>query len=551
METRVIRISRKINPCLKCICKKESNKYAPNGRSYGIMEEKIVKIKSNLKYVLNELKCLNKLAFAGATCMMSDAIQVKAGTIFISRTAGTDIGEKVSALFLAQTIISTTAFVVAQGITIGMNALCSQAYGAGNHKLVGTYFMRALMIASLTCFPLCSLWISVKPIVYYLTGDLMLADGAGRYTVIFCFGYPAYIFYRLAIGYLQSQNIIYPIVAIMIVGNIFNVCLQYLFVVVVPLEISGVAVAYVISTNAIALCTFIYIRMTGVHRMNITGWSISFLSGWYHFLKYGSSCVLQIFLGMIIVRIVPIVLIGFILKDTQQLALVGILNTIWFIFTCISTGYGMGATVRIGNLLGENKLSDAKKATVISIIYIIALDCFFIIGTFSLASPLSYLFTSVEDMREQIELGIRIVSFANIGPIIIVIRGILNACCLQVYATVIQFVCTYLIACPLAAIGAYYVVWRAAGYIVILSVGYDMAIVIEILVLYFYNWDKVRSLVSLNTTEMEQQSANDQLSTMNIFSHSRKIFLVFRYLTFLSFGILLFVPVSIYTQLTK
>ena len=508
------------------------------------MEEKIVKIQSNLKYGLKELKYLNKLAFAGASCMLSDAIQVKTGTIFISRTADTDIDEKVSALFLAQTIC-ITAFVVTQGITIGMNTLCSQAYGAGNHKLVGTYFMRALMIASLTCFPLCSLWISVKPIVYYLTGDLMLADGAGRYTVIFCFGYPAYIFYRLAIGYLQSQNIIYPIVVIMIVGNIFNVCLQYLFVVVVPLEISGVAVAYVISTNAIALCAFIYIRMTGVHRMNITGWSISFLSGWYHFLKYGSSCALQLLIGATIARIVPIVLIGFILKDTQQLALVGILNIIWFIFTCISTGYGMGATVRIGNLLGENKLSDAKKATVISIIYIIALDCFFIIGTFSLASPLSYLFTSVEDMREQIEFGIRIVSFANNASILLAIRGILNACCLQVYATVIQFICTFLIACPLAAVFAYYVAWRAAGYIFILSVGYDMATVVEILVLYFYNWDKILQNVLLNTTEMEQQSSVDQLSTMNNYYLSGKIFLVFRYLSLLLFGILLFVTVSV------
>ena len=232
---------------------------------------KIETITQQLKSGLKELKYVNKLGLVGASCMLSDAIQVKTGTVFISRTADTDIDEKVSALFLAQTIICITAFVVIQGITIGMNTLCSQAYGAGNHKLVGTYFMRALMIASLTCFPLWSVWISVKPIVYYLTGDIMLADGAGRYTVIFCFGYPAYIFYRLAIGYLQSQNIIYPIVAIMIVGTIFNVCLQYLFVVVVPLEISGVAVAYVISTNAIALCAFIYIRMTGVHRMNIIG----------------------------------------------------------------------------------------------------------------------------------------------------------------------------------------------------------------------------------------------------------------------------------------
>ena len=63
---------------------------------------------------------------------------------------------------------------IMQGITVGMCTLCSQAYGAGKHKLVGTYFMRALLIGLLTCFPLWSVWIGVTPMVYYITGDIEL-----------------------------------------------------------------------------------------------------------------------------------------------------------------------------------------------------------------------------------------------------------------------------------------------------------------------------------------------------------------------------------------
>ena len=105
--------------------------------------------------------------------------------IFLSRTSGTEISNKVSGLFLGQTIIGITAYAIMQGITVGMCTLCSQAYGAGKHKLVGIYFMRALLIGLLTCFPLWSVWIGVTPMVYYITGDIELAEGAGQYTRIY------------------------------------------------------------------------------------------------------------------------------------------------------------------------------------------------------------------------------------------------------------------------------------------------------------------------------------------------------------------------------
>ena len=119
-------------------------------------------LKSKLKYVLRELYYLNKLASIGAFSLLRDAIQIKTGMIFLSRTSGTEISNKVSGLSLGQTIIGITTYAIMQGITVGMCTLCSQTYGAGNHKLVGTYFMRALLIgithllSSVECLDRCN-----------------------------------------------------------------------------------------------------------------------------------------------------------------------------------------------------------------------------------------------------------------------------------------------------------------------------------------------------------------------------------------------------------
>ncbi|KAI6650678.1 hypothetical protein LOD99_7729 [Oopsacas minuta] len=344
-----------------------------------------------IKYTLNELYYLNKLAIVGAFSLLSDAIQVKTGTIFLSRTSGADISGKVSALYLGQTIIGITAYAIMQGITVGMCTLCSQAHGAYNHILVGTYFMRALLIASLSFFPLLSVWIGVTPVILYITGDIELAKGAGQYTTMFCFGYPAFIYYKLANGLLQSQNIVYSIMCIMVAGNVCNICLQYLLVVVIPLDIQGVGLAYIISTNIVAVLAFSYIKLTNIHILIFNGWSFEFLTGWCHMLKYGSACLAQLMLDVIIFRIAPIVFIGFILKDIQQFAMLGILNTIWCVTLAGSIGYGVGTSVRIGNLLGGGNLQAAKRTTIIAILYLVFFECCFGVLTFSLAEPLSNL----------------------------------------------------------------------------------------------------------------------------------------------------------------
>ena len=499
-----------------------------------------------LGWILTELKYLIKLGIAGGLGYFSDALQLKLGTIFISRTSGADIENKVSALLVGQTVMVFTSYVVIQGIATGMNTLCSQAYGATNYKLMGTYFMRAMTIASLTCFPIWAIWISVRPVIYYITQDSELAQGAGDYATVLCFSYPAYIYSKLACTFLQSQNIVYPSLAIQVSGNLFNCCLQYIFVVVMHLEIKGAALAYVISTFLIAILIFAYIQFTNVH-LTYSLFSWSYLSRWYHFMEYGLLGVLQLLVSITSCRLVPVIFIGFILRSNHQLALFGIFSVVWFLFSTAGFGFGIGANIRIGNILGDNNSSQAKKATVVFICAMSLIELTLGIMIISFSHYTSFIFTSIPDFRLEIESGLKIVGVLVTTDVFFAIRGICNACCLQMKVFIGQLF-IMIVTTTLGCVLVYYVTWKAVGYYLFVAIGYCISFCYCLILLSISNWDKIAKRVSQNTSE--KHLYNKPLETTHQqeesnFSNCGNIALLMRYIILLLIGIVTFVVSSI------
>ena len=507
---------------------------------------KILEFTLKQRWILTELKYLVKLGIVGGLGYSSDALQLKLGTIFISRTSGADIGNKVSALLVGQTVMILTSYVIMQGIVKGMNTLCSQAYGATNYKLMGTYFMRAMTIASLTCFPIWAIWISVRPVIYYITQDSELAQGAGDYTTVLCFSYPVYIYSKLAYAFLQSQNIVYPSLAIQVSGNLFNCCLQYIFVVLMHLEIKGVALAYVISTFLIAILIFAYIQFTNVH-LTYSLFSWSYLSRWYHFMEYGLLEGLQVFTIIIAARLVPVIFIGFIFKNNNQLGLFGILNVVWFLFKTSGNGFGIGANIRIGNILGDNNLVQAKKATVVFICAMSLIELTFGIMIISFSHYISFIFTSLPDFRKEIEFGLKIVGVLVITDVFFVIRGICNACCLQMKVFIGQSFFT-IVAATLGCVLVYYVTWQAVGFYLLIAIGQVLSCCYFSVLLCTSSWDKIAQKVSKNTSNKNlHNNLSETTYQKEEFSEWRKIVLFIRYIIFFLVGIATFVIVMIVT----
>ena len=146
-------------------------------------------------WIWEEMKYLTLLALHTSIICLSKGLQMKLSNIFIGRASGSEMSTELSALFIVQVIILSTAFPITSDLSTYVNILCSQAHGAKQHRLVELYYYRVMMLMILFCFPLFSLYVSVGPIVYDVTQSPELSLGAGRYATIFCFGFPGYAYY--------------------------------------------------------------------------------------------------------------------------------------------------------------------------------------------------------------------------------------------------------------------------------------------------------------------------------------------------------------------
>ena len=253
-----------------------------------------MQIKS-LKWIIQETKILTFLGIPTAIIYFTEGMQAKLSNIFIGRSSGKDISMMWSALFIAQIATNLPTYSLSGGLSAYVNILCSQAYGAKQYRLVGLYFYRALFMAALAFFPTCTFFICVRPLVFAITQDRELAYQAGIFMSIFCFGYPAYVYHKVAIAFLQSQNIVWSSLFYLILGNIINGVLQYFLIMQYGTGIAGAAAGYVISMYLISLLLYAHIRFTSVHTLTHVDWTVEMIGEWCHTVQYAMPTIIQNF----------------------------------------------------------------------------------------------------------------------------------------------------------------------------------------------------------------------------------------------------------------
>ena len=229
-------------------------------------------------WILEEIWILITLALPPAMESFAEGLQLKLNNIFIGRASTENVAIVLSGLFIGQTVLSVTAFSIAEGFGAYVNVLCSQSFGAKQHKLVGLYFYRALCMSFLTCVPVFTVYISVRPVVYFLFRDHELAEYSGSYTEILCFAYPAYLYSKIGIRFLQALNIVWGPALYLIIGLILNGVVQYILIFRYNTSIQGAAAGYVISNYLVALLVFSHIQLSRIHTTMSHEWSLRFIS---------------------------------------------------------------------------------------------------------------------------------------------------------------------------------------------------------------------------------------------------------------------------------
>ena len=485
--------------------------------------------------ILEELKFLIILAVPASLECFSEGLQGKLSNVFIGRASGNNIALMLSALFIGQTVNNLMAFAIAEGFGVYLNILCSQAYGAKQYKLVGLYFYRALFMAALTCFPVFTVFISVRPIVYLLFQD---------WELVLCFGYPAYLYYKIGFRFLQALNIVWGPVLYLIIGNILNGVIQYILIFQYNTTLAGAAAGYVISNYLVALLVFTHIQLSHVHTLIAHKWTIEYITNWLHTARYALSTILQTLVSSAPLSIFPIIFIGLMANDKRQLAICSVIYSIGWVFCLGIVGFSSSIIIRVGYLLGENQPGRAKRASIIGINFAIILLLLCTLLLFGLSGPLSHIFSSDPMFIKELTWNIRIFSILFNSNIFFIGQGVMNACCKQGTLTILKILFQIIIGGVVSGLLVHYVQWKALSIFLQFNVISVISFIIVLFILYCSDWREIASEVRKNTQlatdRIKQMRENPGTVIVNI-EILPKIFSLFGYTTCVIVGMCIFI----------
>ncbi|KAI5663129.1 hypothetical protein M9H77_22452 [Catharanthus roseus] len=84
---------------------------------------------------------------------------------------------------LAMGFANVTGFSVMKGLCMGMEPICSQAYGAKRFSVISQTYIRTVLLLLLTSIPITFLWLNVEPLLLRLGQDRIILKVAKTYLI--------------------------------------------------------------------------------------------------------------------------------------------------------------------------------------------------------------------------------------------------------------------------------------------------------------------------------------------------------------------------------
>ncbi|RLN56333.1 hypothetical protein BBJ28_00001529 [Nothophytophthora sp. Chile5] len=130
--------------------------------------------------------------------------------------------DELAAVAYSQMCLDLSMLVFMQGFNAGMNALCSQAFGAKNYHLLGEYTLLTSLLLTVACVPLAVLWWNLGDILFGAGVTERVAALASVYCRLsLLWLWPRSMFQVLACFY-QAQHIVQPTAAFNALAVVLN-----------------------------------------------------------------------------------------------------------------------------------------------------------------------------------------------------------------------------------------------------------------------------------------------------------------------------------------
>ena len=416
---------------------------------------------------------------------------------------------------LAIGFTNITGYSVLSGLAMGMEPLCSQAYGSRNFSLVSLTLQRTILMLLLFSLPICLLWLNLESFMLCLHQNPDITRVASLYCGFAIPDLIANSFLHPLRIYLRSKGTTWPLMWCTLLAILLHVPIINLLTFKLQLGVSGIAISAFVANFNTLFFLLLYMFYTRVPKEslsvplittprplshNLTSSAIATLGKeWGMLLKFSIQSCLAVCLEWWWYEFMTI-LAGYLYNPRVALATAGIVIQTTSLMYTLPTALSASVSTRVGNELGAGQPERASLSTVVAIGLALASSILGLLWTTIGRERWGRVFTSDSEVLELTMVVLPIIGVCELANCPQTTScGILRGSARPGVGATINFCSFYLVGAPVAIVLAF--VWELG--MVGLCYGLlaaQIACVVSILVVvYKTDWEreslKAKSLV--------------------------------------------------------
>ncbi|KJZ72200.1 hypothetical protein HIM_08465 [Hirsutella minnesotensis 3608] len=374
----------------------------------------------------------------------------------VGRIGPTELG----AVSLASITAGLIGNSLIQGLATSLDTLAAQAYGSGNHHLVGLHMQRMICFILPCVVPLMILWWKADELLVLVLQDRRLAELTGVYLKIMCFRMPAFVLFECGKRFVQAQGIFNATPCVLLVAAPFNALTMWLLVWRLDWGFVGAPIAIAITENLMPVLLVVYVLLVDGSQC-WGGFTRKTFSNWGPMMRLALPGMMMHVAEFAVEEILTMVSARF---GTAHLAAQSALVTIVTLTYNIPLAVSVAASNRVANWIGAQATGPAKTAAKVTVVLGLIISSFIMVTLFSLRHQIPRLFTRDAEVKEILVSVLPLVICMQVFDAFSVLsHGLLRGIGSQDVGGYVNLVVYYVVALPTSLVTAFPLDWKLHG----------------------------------------------------------------------------------------